>query len=83
MPSPVGSLSATSAQRTGTNPFARGVSPQQTGGSALSVPGGTNPFRASIMMQQQQQGSVGGGLLDGVETVQVFGQQAGQRQWGQ
>ncbi|KAF8243008.1 ANTH-domain-containing protein, partial [Wilcoxina mikolae CBS 423.85] len=47
--------SATTAG-TGTNPFARGTntSPQATGSSGLSVPGGTNPFRASMMLQQQQ-----------------------------
>lgn len=47
---------------TGTNPFARNLSPTPTGtsvGSAmLSIPattGGTNPFRQSMIVQQQQQ----------------------------
>jgi hypothetical protein len=70
----------------GTNPFARNtnVSPQATGGSGLSVPGGTNPFRTSMMMQQQQaqqqaqmQGNFSGqsgtiGGLETLETVPVF-----------
>jgi hypothetical protein len=72
---------------TGTNPFARNstlpppsTSPQPTGGSGLSVPGGTNPFRASMMMQQQQaqqqamlQGNFSGqtGTLGGLETLET------------
>lgn len=75
---------------TTTNPFSRNVvststSPQATGGSSLSVPGAaTNPFRASMMIQQQQAqqqaqmtgsfsgqtGTIGG--LENLETVPVF-----------
>lgn len=71
---------------TSTNPFSRNTntSPQATGGSALSVPGGTNPFRTSMMLQQQQaqqqaqmQGNFSGqtgtmGGLETLETVPVF-----------
>lgn len=70
----------------GTNPFSRNTntSPQPTGGSALSVPGGTNPFRTSMVLQQQQaqqqaqmQGNFSGqtgtmGGLEALETVPVF-----------
>jgi hypothetical protein len=78
---------------TGTNPFARNlaVSPNPTGSSAasaaLSIPsttGGTNPFRQSMMVQQQQQqqqaqmngnfsgqtGSMGG--WENLETIPIF-----------
>lgn len=76
---------------TGTNPFARNLSPTPTGTSvgsvALSVPvttGGTNPFRQSMMVQQQQQqqqaqmngnysgqsGSMGG--WENLETIPIF-----------
>jgi hypothetical protein len=77
-PSPTG---AQSPPR-GTNPFTR-ISPQPTG-SALTVPGGTNPFRASMMLHQQQaqmqaqmQGNFSGqtgtmGGLENVETMPVF-----------
>jgi len=77
-----------SATTTGTNPFARttvtNTSPQPTGGSGLSVPGGTNPFRASMLVQQQQaqqqaqmQGNFSGqsgtmGGLETLETVPIF-----------
>jgi len=77
-----------SATTAATNPFARAAaasaSPQPTGGSGLSVPGGTNPFRASMLAQQQQaqqqaqmQGNFSGqsgtmGGLETLETVPIF-----------
>ncbi|KAI5800771.1 ENTH domain-containing protein [Pyronema domesticum] len=78
-----GSSLSPSMSVSGTNPFNRGISPQATGGSALTVPGGTNPFRASMLMQQQQallfaagQGNGSGqtGTMGGLEqgTVKVF-----------
>src|SRR5690606_11366191 len=52
-------LSTRPAAATGTNPFARNTSPQITGNGGLVIPtptgnAVTNPFRASVMMQQQQ-----------------------------
>jgi hypothetical protein len=61
---------------TGTNPFTRGVSSTGTG---LTLPANvtgasvTNPFRQSMMTQQQNgapQGTIGG--WENLETVQVF-----------
>lgn len=71
---------------TGTNPFARNLSPTPTGTSvgsvALSVPattGGTNPFRQSMMVQHQQQqaqmnGSFSGqsGSMGGWENLETI-----------
>ncbi|KAI5858421.1 ANTH domain-containing protein [Tricharina praecox] len=74
-----------SATTASTNPFARtavtNTSPQPTGGSGLSVPGGTNPFRASMLVQQQQaqqqaqmQGNFSGqtGTMGGLETLETM-----------
>lgn len=73
---------------TGTNPFARNLASStptgsSVGSAALSVPvttGGTNPFRHSIMAQQQhaqvngnfpgQTGSMGG--WENLETIPIF-----------
>ncbi|KAI5803768.1 ANTH domain-containing protein [Geopyxis carbonaria] len=79
---PNSALARSATTATGTNPFARTISPQPTG--SLGVPGGTNPFRASMMLQQQQAqqsavaaGNFSGqtGTLGGLEneaTVPVF-----------
>lgn len=84
-------------QATGTNPFARNVTPsQQAPPAALQVQatGSTNPFRQSAFVNQQTgagwqhgpQATMGG--LEGLETVPVFprpGQTMGQQQqspWG-
>lgn len=89
---------------TGTNPFARTIAPQITAASAgtslsplSATPTGTNPFRASAVIQQQQveqmaqlngnfsgqTGTMGG--LENMETLPVFPRQQppGQAQWGQ
>lgn len=100
--SPVSSVSARpmTVTGTGTNPFARNISPQLTGNANLAVPAGagspvTNPFRASVMMQQQQAqynaqlngnfsgqtGSMGG--LENLDTIPVFPRtQTGTGGWG-
>lgn len=78
--------------RTGTNPFARTISPPQTQQSTLPLQpnptGSTNPFRQSMFMNQQtgqgwqnSQGTMGG--LEQLPTIPVFprpGQQQQQQQ---
>lgn len=68
--------------RTGTNPFARNISPPQTQQAAspplqMNPTGGTNPFRQSVFVNQQtgqgwqaSQGTMGG--LEQLPTIPVF-----------
>lgn len=80
-------------QKTGTNPFARNISPpaSQTSTPAPLVPnvtGSTNPFRQSTFVNQQtgqgwqsNQGSMGG--LEQLQTVPVFPRPGQQQQQAQ
>lgn len=79
---------------TGTNPFARGPSPQQgmapaQGGLTVHATGSTNPFRQSAFVNQQtgqgwqnsgSQGTLGGMSLDQVPTTNVFPRPGQQQQ---
>ncbi|KAL8645075.1 MAG: hypothetical protein Q9210_006909 [Variospora velana] len=85
------------SHRTGTNPFARNISPPSAQSSALqpmlpNITGSTNPFRQSMFVNQQtgqswqsNQGSMGG--LEQLPTVPVFPrpgqsqQQSSQQPW--
>ncbi|KAF2007176.1 ANTH-domain-containing protein [Amniculicola lignicola CBS 123094] len=87
------------AAPTGTNPFARNVSPPQAtpspqGGLTVHATGSTNPFRQSAFVNQQTgqgwqntgQGTIAGLDLGQVPTTSVFprpGQQPQQQQNGQ
>lgn len=76
--------------RTGTNPFARTISPPQTQQSTLpfvqsNPTGSTNPFRQSMFMNQQtgqgwqaSQGTMGG--LEQLPTIPVFPRPGQQQQ---
>ncbi|KAJ4357505.1 uncharacterized protein N0V89_002081 [Didymosphaeria variabile] len=78
---------------TGTNPFARGVSPVQgtaspQGGLTVHATGSTNPFRQSAFVNQATgqgwqntgQGTLGGMNLDAVPTTSVFPRPGQQQQ---
>ncbi|KAF1974357.1 ANTH-domain-containing protein [Bimuria novae-zelandiae CBS 107.79] len=78
---------------TGTNPFARNVSPVQgtpspQGGLTVHATGSTNPFRQSAFVNQQTgqgwqgsgQGTLGGMHLDAVPTTNVFPRPGQQQQ---
>ncbi|KAL1611834.1 hypothetical protein SLS60_000055 [Paraconiothyrium brasiliense] len=78
---------------TGTNPFARGVSPVQgtaspQGGLTVHATGSTNPFRQSAFVNQATgqgwqnsgQGTLGGMNLDTVPTTSVFPRPGQQQQ---
>ncbi|RPA97352.1 ANTH-domain-containing protein [Choiromyces venosus 120613-1] len=92
---PISAQPTVRSMPTGTNPFARSVS---SAGTGLTVPANatgasvTNPFRQSIMAQQQQNGAAQGtmGGWENLETVPVFprnngtnGSNTGQQQQGE
>lgn len=84
-------------QPTGTNPFARSLTPSQQPTPPMSPPnalqvqptGSTNPFRQSAFVNQQTgqgwqnapQATMGG--LEGLETIPVFPRPSGQQMAGQ
>lgn len=77
---------------TGTNPFARNVSPQNAtsppGGLSVNATGSTNPFRQSAFVNQQTGqgwqnsggGTIGGMNMDQVPTQSVFPRPGQQQQ---